>query len=72
MVLIRYLKTTKDEDNSFQVPRHYKTQEHLKNERKRQNSHMRDYQKRPCTLTFYRTFKEFCALMNVLGHLGKL
>jgi len=38
MVLRKFLKAIKVGENSSQVPRHFKTKEHLKKEQKLQNS----------------------------------
>jgi len=49
MILKRYLNTMQSEENSFQVPKHYKTEERSKNGRKLQNSHPGYCLIRPCT-----------------------
>jgi len=47
-VLRRLLKTIQSEENLFQVPRSFHTEERSKTERKRKKSHLRGCLKRPC------------------------
>jgi hypothetical protein len=51
IVFRRSLKTIQVEENSFQIPRHFKTEERSKKRRKLQNSERNYWLMRPCTWT---------------------